>query len=168
MSYYDRDRSNNAKGMQYPKSHHGNVAEYQQSGVPFVFYKEVGALSGNKIITLTLPYVSRWVYLTLGGTVTNVVVGFADVSGSAGIQGDNYIKAADLNAITVPLELKCKKILIKVPDTCNDLTISLLAGLTGVREFPDIHRTESIAGISTSAAVSNVSDAVYSTAAYAT
>ena len=169
MSYYDRDKTHgkNHGGMQWPEPHHGLVSEYQQSGIPFVYYKSVGDLDGNKIVTLTLPYVSRWIYLTLGGTITNVTVGFADVSSAAGIQSENYIPAATLNAITVPLELKCKKILIKVPSAVDDLTISLLAGLTSVRQFPDIHREASLSGISTTAAVDNVAEAIFSTADYA-
>ena len=167
-SYYDKDRSSPTPqgGLGLPAPHHNMASEYQQSGVPFVYYKSVGGLSGDKIVTLTLPYVSRWIYLTLGGTVTNVTVGFADISGTLGIQGDNYIKAADLNAITVPLEMKCKKILIKVPNACNDLTISLLAGLTNVRDFPPIESTASISGISTAAAVTGVADAIFSTDDY--
>lgn len=166
MSYYDIDKTGNAGGSQWPAPHHGMVSEYQQSGIPFVYYKSVGDLSGDKIVTLTLPYVSRWIYLTIGGTLTNVRVGFADVSSTAGIQEDNYILPATLNAITVPLEIKCKKILIFVPDAITDLTISLLAGLTSVRDFPDIHREADLSGISTAAAVSggSVAAAIYSAA----
>jgi hypothetical protein len=166
MSYLDLDRADAAASMRYPKPNHNNAAEYQQSGVPFVFYKALGDLSGAKIVTLTLPYVSRWIYLTLGGTLTNVMVGFSDVASTAGIQADNHIPAATLNGISVPLELKCKRILIEVPNNINDLTISLIAGLTSVREFPDIHNTADISGISTTAAVAGVAAAVYSIAAY--
>lgn len=170
MSYYDIDKTGNAGGSQWPAPHHGMVSEYQQSGIPFVFYKNVGStLSENKIVVLTLPYVSRWIYLTLTGTLTTVTVGFSDVSSTKGIQGDNFIPAATLNAITVPLELKCKKILIKVPNAVNDLEISLIAGLTSVRDFPDIHREADLSGISTADAVAGggIAEAVYATADYA-
>ena len=48
-------------GLHAPEPHHGMVSEYQVSGFPFVFYKSVGALSGDKLVTITLPYVSRWI-----------------------------------------------------------------------------------------------------------
>ena len=54
--YYNRDRSvanrDTSGGLHYPESHHGMVSEYKQSGFPFVFYKAVGALTGDKLITL--------------------------------------------------------------------------------------------------------------------
>jgi hypothetical protein len=141
MSYFDRDKtSGNQGGTQWPEPHHGMVSEYQQSGFPFAYYKSVSGLSGDKLITLTLPYVSRWVKLYLEGTLTGVKVGFADYTTTKGIQGQNYVMATASNQLfNTSVEMKVKVILIHVPDAINDLEINLLAGLTNIRNFPDIH-----------------------------
>lgn len=168
MSYRDLDKRQAGTGatdkpragMNWPRPHHGMVSEYQQSGIPFVYYKSVSTIGSDQVVTLTLPYVSRWIKLTLGGTMTGVKVGFADIA-SAGIQGDNYITGATMNAITVPLELKCKVIKIFIPNASDDVIIELVAGLTNVRDFPAIESEADIPGISTAAAVSGVSSAIY-------
>jgi len=141
MSYFDRDKtSGNQGGSQWPEPHHGMVSEYQQSGFPFAYYKSVSDLTGDKLITLTLPYVSRWVKMYLGGTLTGVKVGFADYTTTKGIQGDNYVTGAASNLLfNTSIEMKVKVILIHVPDAINDLEINLLAGLTNIRNFPNIH-----------------------------
>lgn len=182
-NYYNRDRSvanrDTAGGLHYAEPHHGMVSEYQQSGFPFVFYKAAGALSGDKLVTLTLPYVSRWVRIKLtsvsDASVTAVRVGFGDYTTTKGIQGANYITADAINAITAPLELKCKKILIFVPNAMNDLVIEVIAGLTGIRQFPNIHGPENagqdnIVGVNQESAISASStthgfEAIYSVAA---
>ncbi|HIF39396.1 MAG TPA: hypothetical protein EYQ69_09510 [Gemmatimonadetes bacterium] len=143
-------------GLHAAEPHHGMVSEYQQSGFPFVFYKSVGAQSGIKMVTITLPYVSRWIRLRLGGTVTAVRVGFGDYTTTKGIQGANYITGTALNEITTPLELKCKKILIWIPAAVDDLVIELIAGLTNIRQFPEIHASgvhSDIVGVNQEAAV---------------
>ena len=141
MSYYDRDKtSGNQGGSQWPEPHHGMVSEYQQSGFPFAFYKSVGGLSGDKLITITLPYVSRWLKIFLAGTLSDVKVGFADYTTTKGIQGANYITGTASNQLfNTACEIKCKVILIHVPNATNDLEINILGGLTNIRQFPNIH-----------------------------
>jgi len=173
MAYFNTGSS---RGLQsYPKTHHGMVSEFQVSGIPCTLYKAVGALSGDKMITITLPYVSKWIKLKLGGTVgtgaTGIRVGFGDYSSSLGIQGDNYITAVALNTINTPLELKCKVIKIFVPNAVNDLEIDLIAGLTSIREFPDLGIVN-LSGITTAATITASSSligvsAMYSVAAAA-
>ena len=166
--YYDRDLNTSGSspygGTHYPSPHHGMVSEYQQSGIPFVYYKAVGGLSGNKIVQIEFPHVTRWLKVKIGGTLTAVKVGFGDYDGTSdgGVQGSNHILPATLNAITVPLELKCKKLLVYVPDAVNDLTIEVIAGMTNVREFPDLSQ-RNLLGITTEAEVlPGVLPAIYS------
>lgn len=165
MSYYDIDRAGNAGGTQWPEPHHGMVSEYQQSGIPFVFFKSQSDPTENSIITITLPYVSRWIKLSVVSAGNTCRVGFGDFSSTKGVQGDNYIMANVLTAITTPLEIKCKVIKIFVPNGQAPV-INLVAGLTNVRQFPDIEREADLSGITTSAAVSAAGQAaIYAIAA---
>ena len=165
MSYYDRDKTGgNAGGMHWPAPHHGLVSEYQQSGTPFVFYKSQSDPEENSIITITLPYVSRWIKISVVSAGNTCKVGFGDFSASKGVQGTNYVMANVLTAITTPLELKCKVIKIYVPDGQAPV-INLIAGLTNVRDFPSLDE-ENLSGITTSTAVSAAGQAaIYAIAA---
>ena len=172
-NYYDKDRTTNRAwggGMQAPGPHHGHVAEYQQSGIPFVFYKAQSDPGENSIITITLPYVSRWIKLSVVSAGNTCRVGFGDYSSSKGVQGANYILANVLTAITTPLELKCKVIKIYVPSG-QAPTINLIAGLTSVRDFPSLDDAD-LVGITQEAAVTGTTTkaaqvAIYSIAASA-
>lgn len=143
-------------GSHWPAPHHGMVSEYQQSGIPFVLTEAVGDQSGNKVAVINFPYVTRWVFLRLSSsadaTLANVDVGFGDYSSSLGVQGDNFVHASVINAVVVPLELKCKKIKIFVPNAMNDLVIKVVAGLTSVPVFPDLDEVN-LQGITTGAAI---------------
>ena len=180
--YFNVDRTaakrDASGGLHYAEPHHGMVSEYQQSGFPFAFSKSIGGLSGDQLVTIKLPYVSRWVKIYLGGTVTGVKVGFADHTTTKGIQGDNYVTGAACNNLFVnACELKCKVIMIHIPDAVNDLVINVLAGLTNIRQFPNIHGVKGegdnhadIVGVNQEAAVASSStthgfDAIYSVAA---
>ena len=59
--YYDRDRQNDAVKpagtMNHPITHHGNVAEYQASGFPYVITLS-GAQSDTRV---KFPYVTQWI-----------------------------------------------------------------------------------------------------------
>ena len=153
-NYYDVNRTSpmaRGGGLQAPRAHHGMVSEYQQSGVPFVFYKTLSDPGEHSIITLTLPFVTRWIKLSVVSSGNTCRVGFGDYSSSKGVQGANYILANVLTAITSPLELKCKVIKIYVPNG-QAPTINLIAGLTNVRDFPGLD-DEDIVGITQESAV---------------
>lgn len=152
--YYDENRTDpraRGGGLQAPRVHHGMASEYQCSGIPFVFYKTISNPGANSIITLTLPFVSRWIKLSVVSSGNTCRVGFGDYSSSKGVQGANYVLANVLTAITTPLEMKCKIIKIYVPSG-QAPTINLIAGLTNVRDFPGLDDAD-IVGITQEAAV---------------
>jgi len=169
--YFDEQRVGYFPGgIDTPYPDHNMASEYISSGVPFVFYKSVGTVSADSVITITLPYVSRWIKLSVVSSAGTCRVGFGDVSGSKGVQGANYITAPVMTAITTPLELKCKIIKIFVPSGQNDCVINLVAGLTNVRTFPPVEITEDLTGITQEAAVTGTATvaaqaAIYSIAA---
>jgi hypothetical protein len=132
------------------------VSEYQQSGIPFVLTEAVGGQTGNKVAVINFPFVTRWVFLRFSSStdaaLAGVNVGFGDYTSSLGVQGDNYVHASIINAIVVPMELKCQKIKIYVPNAMNDLIIKVVAGLTSVPAFPDLDEAN-LQGITTGAAI---------------
>ncbi len=150
--YYDRDRAPNprfqngedrgarqaAGQMNHTYSHHGNVAEYQSSGIPFVASK--GSINTNgqaKEVTVNFPYVTRWVmvhvYTTANpntGAVTDAKVSFGVAGYGASAYCSTYLCGRQR------LELKCKKLIIDIPDQSANSTVEVIAGLTGVKDFP--------------------------------
>ena len=164
--YYDRDRANRnyttgnhgtpnsstaAGTMNHPMTHHGNVAEYQASGIPFM---QKVTLADNTMTTISFPYVTQWiqVYLDAGAKVQ---VGYDlnsfthsggefQVSGAHGaaLTGTNHIVLDSNN--TVPgngtlWRIKTDKIsFFKVTGTTP--SVYVIAGLTNVpsSDFPGL------------------------------
>jgi hypothetical protein len=168
--YFDVDRAGYYPGgIETPYPDHNMASEYLASGVPFVFYKEVSDPGENSIITITFPYVTRWVSISITNSATTRL-GFGDVSSTKGVQGSNYILPAHLTAANGgPFELKCKRLKIYVPNG-QAPKISIIAGLTNVRDFPPVETTADITGITQEAAVTKTAtkagtEAIYSIAA---
>ena len=165
----DKPRS----GMNWPEPHHGMVSEYQQSGIPFAVTHSVGSESNARMVTINLPYVSQWVAIrvvssavaTTASAATKVKIGFGDASSTKGVQGENYVDEDFVNAVGV-MRLKTKQIKVWVHADINDCVISVLAGLTNVRDFPSMDAAN-IVGITQESAVS-ASASVYGTPAIIT
>ena len=133
MSYYDRDKANAQPTMEWPKPHHGSVAEYATSGWPFVASGSTAA-SLTASITITFDYVTRWIQITNTGA-TDLAVSFAD---PAGIVPTTYY-TVKTGAVSPRLELKCVKTFITSLDGAG-ASYSIVAGLTSIPAagFPDI------------------------------
>ena len=145
--YYDRDRNlRHQKGsnlgklvsepeaagaMNHPYTHHGNTAEYQCSGIPWL--KKYSSAS-NQIVQF--PFVTRWIVVTaVGGAVK---IAFS----STGNANSQYITVPD-GQMSARLEIKCTEMWV----TCGG-EVNIMAGLTNVHEsqFPDITGLDGIIG----------------------
>ena len=156
MSYYDRDRMNEstrlvAGTMNHAYSHHGNVAEYQVSGIPF-FYAL--ACTAHTVHTVTFPFVTQWVQIVVSDSNNSVKVayekaGLAHNGGkfSAGQTGvltgtnyatiDSYPGGGDGNNGHV-WRMKTNQLAFITSDTT--CTVFITAGLTSVpsSDFPSL------------------------------
>ena len=142
--------------MNHAFSHHGNANEYISSGMPFVFTQSVATSVSAQVVTIEFPYVTRWLMLNVydgihGGTPlpatleTTVKVGFGNKDADEGVQMlVNVPDASNKSGCFVSaylctrqrLELKCKKVYVQIPANTGSLSIEVIAGLTGVKEFP--------------------------------
>ena len=136
--YYDRDRRNDtvrpAGTMNHPITHHGNTAEYQAAGFPWV-YTTAGAPSNTKI---SFPYVTQWIILS--SAAANVSVAFrSDASNDTTGHAMKFIVNQDAGPIRIPV--RCTDIWISAGGV-----VSIMAGLTGVSrsQFPDITGIEGV------------------------
>ena len=172
--YYDRDRrERNALGapqsfdsqtpaghMNHPYTHHGNVAEYQASGIPYAITFKASTTNTK----ISFPYVTQWIQVICNDTDKVVYMAFSstgkwdgtDDSSSADPSPNNYIEmhtpasntgATDGHNVTpvasAVWRLKCKEINIKASGNCS---VSIIAGLTSVRasEFPSLDGLDGI------------------------
>ena len=166
MSYYDRDRnprspstglpvSRTAMGtMNHPMTHHGNVAEYQVSGIPF-FYTFTTA--EDTVHTITFPYVTQWIQIILDDN-KSIKVGYTKAglehdggnyeeehaplsNADTRLTGSNYVVFDSTSAGDLPngaiWRMKTNQLAII---SANEVRVSIVAGLTNVlsSDFPDI------------------------------
>ena len=157
MSYYDRDRMNQdprlvAGTMNHAYSHHGNVAEYQVSGIPF-FYAL--ACTAHTVHTVTFPFVTQWVQIVVSDSNKTVKVAYEKAGlahnggqftavGSGGLLSgtnyatvDSYPGGGDGNNGHV-WRMKTNQLAFITPD--SDATVFITAGLTSVpsSDFPSL------------------------------
>ena len=172
--YYDRDRNprldstgisgtRTAAGtMNHPMTHHGNVAEYQVSGIPF-FHAFTSA--ADTVHTITFPFVTQWIQIVVPDNEEIKVAyckeglahtggNFEDNSLSGGadtrLLGTNYVTIDGSNSADIPngsiWRMKTNQIALIGDST---ILVSIVAGLTNVpsSDFPDL---SAITGIGTS------------------
>ena len=168
--YYDRDRNprststglrtspHTAMGtMNHPMTHHGNVAEYQVSGIPF-FHAFTSV--ADTVHTITFPFVTQWIQIVVPDNeeikVAYCKEGLAHNGGkfSAGqsgvLAGTNYVTIDGSNSADIPTgsiwRMKTNQIAL-IGD--GAILVSIVAGLTNVpsSDFPDL---SAITGIGTS------------------
>jgi len=150
--YYDRDRNPRttpdggaashgytASGtMNHAYSHHGNVAEYQGSGFPFLFHP--GAAPSD--VRIEFPFVTQWITVT--SALHPIYIAFK--ASQSNETGDACRFLIPKNTV-MPLHIKCVDMWI----TCTGTDVSVLAGLTNVprSEFPSIIAIEGVASYTT-------------------
>ena len=116
MSYYDRDRTNAAGTMQYPKTYIGNTAEYLVSGWPYV--KSILNDDGQATTyTLNLNYVTSEIKIQAVGSDMTI-----SLQGS-----DSFIVAA---GTTMTLPVKCTTLTFS--NATLDHGIIVIAALTNI------------------------------------
>ena len=156
--YYDRDR--NVRGtngqysspsdatvapiMNHPMTHHGNVAEYQASGIPFLYKFTTVA---DTVHTITFPYVTQWVQIILDDNKT-MMVGYSkeglthsggSLVGAKALTGTNHIiiNTTDNQNIGNVWRWKTNQLAFV---SGAAIVVTVVAGLTNVpsTEFPDL------------------------------
>jgi hypothetical protein len=144
MSYYDRDKTDAQPKMQWPKPHHGSVAEYAVSAWPCV---KSGTTSASLIETspVTFEYVTRWIQITNTGTGA-IALSFADPGSLAPVTYYNIPAAKS----SPRLELKCVKLYINTLAGSTAAPYSIIAGLTSIpaSSFPDISGLDGVSHVS--------------------
>ena len=150
--YYDRDRQNDtvkpAGTMNHPMTHHGNTAEYQASGIPFV---QKVTFSGSQDKRIDFPFVTQWVQVFCEKDKP-FDVGFSNVANNKVRLDDGDDTAPKPNVWRV----KCKSIFISSLQAGTDSSIAyVVAGLTNVPadQFPDI---TSLVGVGADAAITTL------------
>ena len=134
MAYYDRDRSAVQGGTTYPQSHHGNTAEYQASGFPFVYQHG----SDMADVRIEFPFVTQWICITCPG---------GDVS--IAFKSSQSDETGDAMRFVIPqdsmmtLHVRCVDLWV---DSGGRSDVSIMAGLTGVPrgQFPNITEIEGV------------------------
>lgn len=143
--------------MHYPKAHHGHVAEYQQSSIPFVTASAADEVTTSAVVTLKFPYVTRWLVIKNTDASHTLKFGFS-ANGVAGpkvpVAGNYNITGSNANyftlgagASTERLELKCKE--VHFLGGTNSASFNVIAGLTGVERsmFPALTGTKGVEGV---------------------
>ena len=117
------------------------VAEYQQSGVPYVTSSHATS-DGESFI---FPFVTRWVMIA-NDSGADIKVGFTQ-NGIDSNPFDNYLVVKD-GVWTDRLELKCQRIFVKGTYSAGD-QFSILAGLTNVEpsQFFAMTGSKGVAGV---------------------
>ena len=165
--YYDRDRNTrNSSGvitnrdaagtMNHPMTHHGNVAEYQASGIPFMYRFTTVA---NTVHTITFPYVTQWVQIILPDNVSMMMAYSKEgltftggsLTGGKALAGTNHVilSSADNQNIGNVWRWKTNQVAFVSVGT---IAVTVVAGLTNVpsSDFPDL---SSILGVGASTGI---------------
>lgn len=106
----------------YAKPSVNHVSEFQASGHP---YARKVSIAGGATEQVSLPRVTRWIYLSCSSDV-EIAFSSKGVTGGAA-QTEHFL----LNAgSTVRLELMCSDIFLK--DVADGSTVYIIAGLTNI------------------------------------
>lgn len=150
--HFDAQFAPTAGTMNHVYSHHSNVSEYQASGIPWVHTETVadgdftqdgaGPNYFDKLVTINFPFVTRWLMVFVHEDQTAIPtakIGFGINGTSGGATSENYCSTGLTNQVR--LELKSKKLYIILPGSLqglhpNGITVEVIAGLTGVKDFP--------------------------------
>ena len=176
--YYDRDRNvrktdgtYNVPGdatvapiMNHPMTHHGNVAEYQASGIPF--FQKV-TCPQDDTVTVQFPFVTQWVQVIVQKD-KKVAVSFQESalshsggnfngtgSNDSALAGVNYVildgSSETAGSSGMVWRMKTTQLCF-LEESGTSIEVYIVAGLTGVPrdQFPDI---SSIIGVGATAVI---------------
>ena len=128
----------------------GFAPAYQVSGTPFV--KTISGV-GTSPIRVEFPYVSRWVIISIhNSTHVAARIGFSENGVNSNPDANYYLleteekDGGEHSVRTSRLELRCKEIFIRT-DSGSGVTISIIAGLTGIESFPVLTGSNGFKGI---------------------
>ena len=148
--------------LHYAKSHHGNAAEYQVSGIPFVTSSAVTEVtSPASAIQVRFPYVTQWFEVSSIG-YGGLKVGFSE-NGVLSNPNANYFivssgslstkaSTTSISATSVRFDVRCKEIWISglsSNDPAKDAGFTVMAALTNVksRDFPTLTGSDGFEGV---------------------
>jgi len=133
--------------LNWPAPSHNFVAEYQQSGIPFVTSSAENEVTDTPIV-ISFPYVTRWVtvFNTDGVANDSIRVGFTRNGVNAVVDANYFVLSGSQS--TERLEIKCKEIWIRRHSSGN-ASFSVLAGLTSVpaNSFPVLTGSNDVLGV---------------------
>ncbi len=141
--------------LHYQKSHHNNVGEYQQSGIPYTLQiSNASALNDTAETnndcrlakTVNFPYVTKFitVYSSAKFWIAYDATGMDDPAAGSSRAGKNiFLVPADT---PMTFEVKCKDMLVYA--SANPQKIYVHAGLTGIERdmFPTIASIDGVGG----------------------
>ena len=132
-------------GTKYSNPGPNWVPAYQASGVPYVT-SSAGTHIDATPVEIEFPFVTRFFEIT--NTSDQVMrVGFSTngINGRAEAQeptnASNHYLIVSGGVTTGRLELRCKKLFFRAEDNAKKVGFSLIAGLTGISEFPPLTGT---------------------------
>ncbi len=116
-----------SRGSHWPAPHHGHVAEYQQSGIPFV----TGSTGNGGVGWIDFPFVTRFIIVS-NESDTDMKIGFTET----GI-GANQYHTVQASQMTDRIEVKCTRLYVNAG---SEKKYSIIAGLTNVQSgsFPTL------------------------------
>ena len=141
--------------LHYQKSHHNNVGEYQQSGIPYTLQiSNASALNDTAETnndcrlakTVNFPYVTKFitVYSSAKFWIAYDATGMDDPAAGSSRAGKNiFLVPADT---PMTFEVKCKDMLVYA--SANPQKIYVHAGLIGIERdmFPTIASIDGVGG----------------------
>ena len=135
------------------------VPAYQVSGTPFVTssLSGTGCSSGGGVASKTrvvkFPYVTRWVQVRNIGTAS-LRIGFTEHGVNATVSASYYLLGPSTGSMypgtqseTARWEVRCKELHFRLDDANGGTHFSVMAGLTGIKEFPTLTGSNGFAGV---------------------
>jgi len=126
------------------------VPAYQVSGVPFVTSSASAEVTTSAPIKISFPTVTRWVQVRNNGA-NSLRVGFTE-HGVKGTETANFYllspstaASGHTQATTDRWEVRCKEIFVMAQGGTTGF--SLMAGLTGVVQFPVVTGSNGFGGV---------------------
>ncbi len=135
----------------FPGQGPGFVPAYQVSGTPFAETK--AAVTHTTAVKFSFPTVTRWVTVSATDAAHGAVrIGFTENGVNSNPTANYYLLELEkhdtslFNGSTERLELRCKELWVRGESTTID-KISVVAGLTGIHEFPVLSGSNGFKGV---------------------